>query len=102
MASVATTRLANRGLVLLLGAAVFLNYVDRGAIAVAAWWLVVWLGLRRKTLFAGFSFLCAACAVASLVGQVVWEPPAGAVPARFAYVLWGPWGLWLAAASRKA
>lgn len=30
------TRAASRGLVLLLGAAVFLNYVDRGALAVAA------------------------------------------------------------------
>jgi MFS family permease len=36
MASIAMTRVANRGLVLLLGAAIFLNYVDRGAIAVAA------------------------------------------------------------------
>ena len=36
MATIATTRVANRGLILLLGAAVFLNYVDRGAIAVAA------------------------------------------------------------------
>ena len=65
--------------------------------ALAVWWVVVWWGLRRRTLFAGFSLLCAMCAVGALVGQVVWEPPAGAVPARFAYVLWGPWGLWLAA-----
>ena len=36
MASIATRQVANRGLILLLGAAVFLNYVDRGAIAVAA------------------------------------------------------------------
>ena len=36
MASVAVTRTAGNALVLLLGAAVFLNYVDRGAIAVAA------------------------------------------------------------------
>lgn len=36
MASVAMTRVAGRGLVLMLGAAVFLNYVDRGALAVAA------------------------------------------------------------------
>jgi MFS family permease len=36
MASIAITKQATRGLVMLLGAAVFLNYVDRGAIAVAA------------------------------------------------------------------
>lgn len=36
MASAAVTQAAGRGLVLMLGAAVFLNYVDRGAIAVAA------------------------------------------------------------------
>ena len=35
-AGTATARVANRGLILLLGAAIFLNYVDRGAIAVAA------------------------------------------------------------------
>jgi hypothetical protein len=65
--------------------------------AVAVWWLAVWRGLRGRTRLAGFSVLCAACAVGALVGQFVWEPPAGAVPVRFAYVLWGPWGLWLAA-----
>ncbi len=36
MATAALTRSASSGLILLLGAAVFLNYVDRGAIAVAA------------------------------------------------------------------
>ena len=36
MATAALTRTAGNGLILLLGAAVFLNYVDRGAIAVAA------------------------------------------------------------------
>lgn len=36
MATIARTRDASRALVLLLGAAVFLNYVDRGAIAIAA------------------------------------------------------------------
>ena len=50
MASIATTRLANRGLVLLLGAAVFLNYVDRGAIAVAAPLMKTELGLSATTL----------------------------------------------------
>ena len=36
MATIATTSNVTRALVILLGAAVFLNYVDRGAIAVAA------------------------------------------------------------------
>ncbi|MEO7602221.1 MAG: MFS transporter [Sphingomicrobium sp.] len=36
MATIATTTNVTRALVMLLGAAVFLNYVDRGAIAVAA------------------------------------------------------------------
>jgi MFS family permease len=44
-AAAATARLANRGLVLLLGAAIFLNYVDRGAIAVAAPLMKTELGL---------------------------------------------------------
>ena len=49
MASIATTRVANRGLILLLGAAVFLNYVDRGAIAVAAPLMKGELGLTATT-----------------------------------------------------
>lgn len=66
--------------------------------ATAVWWAVVGRRTRREgTRFAGFSLLAAAGAGVALLGQVVWEPPAGAVPARFAYVLWGPWGLWLAA-----
>ncbi len=69
--------------------------------AVAAWWLAVWRGFRGRSRFAFFSLLCAACAVGAIVGQYVWEPPAGAVPVRFAYVLWGPWGLWLAAAAKR-
>ena len=36
MAMIAITKRATRGLVLLLGAAVFLNYVDRGAVGIAA------------------------------------------------------------------
>jgi len=43
------TRAANRGLVLLLGAAVFLNYVDRGAIAVAAPLMKTELGMSATT-----------------------------------------------------
>jgi MFS family permease len=53
MASVSTTsataRVANRGLVLLLGAAIFLNYVDRGAIAVAAPLMKTELGLSATS-----------------------------------------------------
>jgi MFS family permease len=48
-AGTATTRVANRGLVLLLGAAIFLNYVDRGAIAVAAPLMKSELGLSATT-----------------------------------------------------
>lgn len=67
--------------------------------AVAVWWVAVWWELRGRRpgrWFGRFSLLCAAAVVAALGAQLVWEPPAGAVPARFAYVLWGPWGLWLA------
>ena len=41
--------MANRGLILLLGAAVFLNYVDRGAIAVAAPLMKTELGMSATT-----------------------------------------------------
>lgn len=88
----------------LVGDVVERPFVDAEIAAVAAvavWWIAVWLGLRGRALFAGFSLLCAACAVAAIVGQYVWEPPAGAVPVRFAYVLWGPWGLWLAASRAR-
>src|SRR5215210_5927160 len=49
MATIAMTRVANRGLLLLLGAAIFLNYVDRGAIAVAAPLMKTELGLSATT-----------------------------------------------------
>ncbi|WP_309662191.1 MFS transporter [Sphingomonas sp.] len=49
MASRAVTQVANRGLILLLGAAVFLNYVDRGAIAVAAPLMKTELGMSATT-----------------------------------------------------
>lgn len=49
MASIATTQVANRGLILLLGAAIFLNYVDRGAIAVAAPLMKTELGMSATT-----------------------------------------------------
>lgn len=71
-------------------------------VAVAAWWTAVWWGVRdRRRWFARFSLLCAASAAAALVAEALWEAPAGAVPARFAYTLWGPWGLWLAAVLRR-
>lgn len=70
--------------------------------ATAVWWVVVWWRLRaRRRWFAAFSLLAAVASLVALVGEVVWEPPAGAVPARFAYVLWGPWGIWLAFAMRS-
>ncbi|HUP18340.1 MAG TPA: hypothetical protein VM778_00140 [Gemmatimonadota bacterium] len=68
-------------------------------VAVAAWWLAVGWRLRAAKPgrgFGRFSLLCALASVAALAAEVAWEPPAGAVPARFAYLLWGPWGLWLA------
>ena len=49
MASKAVTQRANGGLILLLGAAVFLNYVDRGAIAVAAPLMKTELGMSATT-----------------------------------------------------
>jgi len=48
-AGAASTQVANRGLILLLGAAIFLNYVDRGAIAVAAPLMKTELGLSATT-----------------------------------------------------
>jgi hypothetical protein len=92
------------------GAALVGDVVERpfvvaeiAAVAVVAfWWLAVGSGFRGRARFALFSILCAASAAGAILGHFVWEPPAGAVPVRFAYVLWGPWGLWLAAAWRRA
>ena len=78
--------------------------------AVAAWWLVVggYLAFRPQpassagsVLVGGralgaFSLICASAALAALALQVVWQAPDGAVPARLSYLMWGPWGLWLA------
>jgi hypothetical protein len=56
------------------------------------------LGRSRAPKFATFSLVCAAGAALSLLIQFAWtSPPAGAIPIRFAYVLWAPWGLALAA-----
>lgn len=73
-------------------------------VAVAVWWTAVWWRLRGERPgrgFGCFSLLCAVSSLAALAAEVAWEPPAGAVPARFAYVLWGPWGLWLAAVRHR-
>src|SRR5436190_5452365 len=47
MATIARTGDASRALVILLGAAVFLNYVDRGSIAIAAPKMTEELGLSK-------------------------------------------------------
>jgi len=89
----------------LVGDVVERPFVDAeiaAVVALAVWWAAVWRGLRGRTKLAGFSLLCAACAAGAIVGQFVWEPPAGAVPVRFAYVLWGPWGLWLGALRKRS
>lgn len=67
-------------------------------IALGLWWGAAGVvGRSRAPKFAVFSILCAIGAAASLLTQVLWTaPPAGAIPVRFAYVLWAPWGLALA------
>lgn len=68
-------------------------------LALGLWWGAVGaLGRSRVPKFAALSIACAAGAALSLLTQFVWSsPPAGAIPVRFAYVLWAPWGLALAA-----
>ncbi|HET6363371.1 MAG TPA: hypothetical protein VFH11_15140 [Gemmatimonadota bacterium] len=70
-----------------------------GVVAVAAWWVRAGTALRRGPAFGlgTFSLIVAALALVALALHVAWDAPAGAVPARFAYTLWGPWGLWLGA-----
>ena len=67
-------------------------------VAVGLWWGAVGAFAREhSSKLAAFSLLCAAGAAGALLTQYVWSsPPAGAIPARFAYVLWAPWGLALA------
>ena len=48
MATIASGKIATRGLVFLLGAAVFLNYVDRGAIGIASPLMKTDLGLSEE------------------------------------------------------
>lgn len=68
-----------------------------GVAAVAAWWLVSGRALRESSApgLGILSLALAALAMVALILQLAWDAPAGAVPARFAYALWGPWGLWL-------
>ncbi|HKY60071.1 MAG TPA: hypothetical protein VJP59_03580 [Gemmatimonadota bacterium] len=68
-------------------------------VALGLWWGAVGV-LGRPTVpkFAAFSLVSAAGAALSLLVQLVWtSPPAGAIPVRFAYILWAPWGLALGA-----
>jgi MFS family permease len=55
MASIAMAKSANRALIFLLGAAVFLNYVDRGAIGIAAPLMKSDLGLSEEAYGVAFS-----------------------------------------------
>lgn len=55
MATIATTQNVTRALVILLGAAVFLNYVDRGAIGIAAPLMKTDLGLSDEAYGVVFS-----------------------------------------------
>jgi MFS family permease len=55
MATIATKRNTATGLVFLLGAALFLNYADRGAIGIAAPLMKTDLGLSEKTYGIAFS-----------------------------------------------
>ncbi|MGH7558532.1 MAG: hypothetical protein ACREMD_12295 [Gemmatimonadota bacterium] len=68
-------------------------------VALGLWWGAVGLhGRPQAPKFAVFSLVCAAGGAVSLLIQLLWTtPPAGAIPVRFAYVLWAPWGLALAA-----
>lgn len=71
--------------------------------AVGLWWAAVWWRSKGHARLAGFSLVCAVLVAVALVTQFTWRSvPPGVVPARFAYVLWGPWGLWLAAALRSS
>jgi len=82
-------------------------------IAVVAWWLAIGtrlLGAARDPEVEGFygqasvlgwaSLACAALAAVAVLAQL-FVPTVGGVPARMAYVLWGPWGLIAGRALRR-
>ncbi len=96
--------ISGAGLLLDVVARAYVPVEIAAVVAVAVWWLAVGWRLRAARPgrgFGRFSLLCGTAALAALAAEIAWEPPAGAVPARFAYVLWGPWGLWLARAARR-
>ena len=68
-----------------------------GVAAVAAWWVASGRALRGgpAARLGTLSLVLAGLAMGALALQLAWSAPAGAVPARFAYTLWGPWGVWL-------
>ncbi len=72
-------------------------------LVLAAWWAVVAVHhVARATTRPGARLLAVVSAVSAMVAlaaaaaQLLASPPAGAVPARIAYLAWGPWGLALA------
>lgn len=76
-------------------------------LAVGAWWLVVGGHLVRShsrstadgsaagagRVLGYVSLACAGIVLVAVAAQLIGHPATGAVPARVAYVLWGPWGL---------
>lgn len=74
-----------------------------GVVAVAAWWLASGRALRAGSAsrLGTLSIALAGLALAAVALQLAWTAPAGAVPVRFAYVLWGPWGVALGVTLRR-
>ena len=77
--------------------------------AVSVWWFVmgshlIGVGKSGRMIVGSsarslgfFCLVCAALSVGALTAQFVWSNlPPGAAPGRLVYLLWGPWGLWLA------
>lgn len=104
LAGAAGFAVSGAGLVADVAGRAFVVAEIAAVVAVAAWWGALGWRLqdaRPGRWFGRFSLLAAMSALAALAAEIAWEPPAGAVPARFAYVLWGPWGIWLAARARR-
>lgn len=75
----------------------FVTWEIVAVVATAVWWVALGvLGKARRVRVA--SLIAAALAVVAIVLHFTWEAQANAVPVRFAYVVWGPWGLVLASA----